>query len=418
VKSLSILFFILLSLSHQADDVAELLEKGEDYLASQRYEDAVGSFKAVLRKDPLNGTALFNLGYIYENFRGDEKLGSLYWNRYKASSYVSLGDASAGTGDLDEAVVQYKKALGLVPESGIVHGRLGAVYRRMGKEGEALEEYETAANLEPRNVNLYLRLWQYLSEKGEAKKATFYLEKAVESQSADPALRRKALDFYNKIGKEENALEQIAALSQAGQATKEEHRRLGNHYLKSGKLDEAWRELCAGFSREEREESFKSAAVLADTYRKKGEQEKAKEVYRSMLRAGCHDPAVFNALVTINQTAGDTDAALEFAEAGVGMFPGSAAMHNNLATLIAIKGDYVRAVAEYRKALEIDPGLAEAYLDIGIIFKDYLKDNGKAAEAFKRYVELKPEGKDLPEVAALLKPVKGTAEHKPLPGDE
>jgi Tfp pilus assembly protein PilF len=78
----------------------------------------------------------------------------------------------------------------------------------------------------------------------------------------------------------------------------------------------------------------------------------------------------------------------------------------------------VRAVAEYRKALEIDPGLAEAYLDIGIIFKDYLKDNGKAAEAFRRYVELKPEGKDLPEVAELLKPVKGTVEHKIVPGDE
>jgi tetratricopeptide (TPR) repeat protein len=98
---------------------------------------------------------------------------------------------------------------------------------------------------------------------------------------------------------------------------------------------------------------------------------------------------------------------VEIAEKGVAKFPGDAALHNNLATLCAVRMEYDRAVREYQRAIELKPDLAEAYLDMGIIYKDYLKKKDKAIEAFRSYVALKPEGRRLPDVIKLLGPAPG-----------
>ncbi len=96
------------------------------------------------------------------------------------------------------------------------------------------------------------------------------------------------------------------------------------------------------------------------------------------------------------------DAAVEAAEDGVRAYPGYAALHNNLATLLALRMDYTGAVEEYRKAVGLDPRLAEAWLDMGLIYFDYLKDRPAAVDAFTRYIALRPDGKTIPEVALAL----------------
>ncbi|MFQ5692689.1 MAG: tetratricopeptide repeat protein, partial [Nitrospinota bacterium] len=52
-----------------------------------------------------------------------------------------------------------------------------------------------------------------------------------------------------------------------------------------------------------------------------------------------------------------------------------------------------QALAQYRKAIELDPELAEAHRAIGLLY--YKKgDKEKAKKAFRRYLELKPKAKD------------------------
>jgi tetratricopeptide (TPR) repeat protein len=61
--------------------------------------------------------------------------------------------------------------------------------------------------------------------------------------------------------------------------------------------------------------------------------------------------------------------------------PGHAAAYINLGTLYYNRQDYTRAEAHYRKAVEVDPRYALAYFDLGNV----LDETGRVAEAINAY---------------------------------
>ncbi|MCX6357527.1 MAG: tetratricopeptide repeat protein [Candidatus Aureabacteria bacterium] len=173
-------------------------------------------------------------------------------------------------------------------------------------------------------------------------------------------------------------------------------------YLKEGKLDDALRELSKGFGPPTRERSLRAARALTEAYLKRGERDKSVALCNAILGTGAAAVEEYNSLAVAYQQMGKLDAAAGVAEKGVAAFPASAELHNNLATIYALRTEYARAAQEYQRAVELKPGLAEAYLDMGIIYNEYLKRPEKAAEAFRSYVVLKPEGKKRPDIAELL----------------
>lgn len=386
----------------ESDSIPVRIEKAKALAAAGQYEAAVSEFESVLREDPLNGTALFNLGNIYGNNLGNQELRDSYWKRYKASSHVSLAEVAVEEGNLEEAAEYYRRALEVVPDSAILHEQLGALYKKMGKEAEALEEYRAAADADPGDLQLQLALWEYFSKRGEREDAAKYLDRALRIRPGDEKLRRVAEAFYTKIGDDDRAREQVEALSRVGRASSAEHCRLGALYVKRGDLEKAERELRRGYEPGTREECLKAARELGNAWSERGEQEKASRVYLSMLEKGDPDPRSFNLLLITYQKMGKLDAAVEIGEKAVAAFPDDAALRNNLATLYALRKEYEPAIAEYRRAVKLDPSLAGVYLDMGIIYKDYLGDRDRAADYFRKYITLDPEGRKQPEVIKLL----------------
>jgi len=55
------------------------------------------------------------------------------------------------------------------------------------------------------------------------------------------------------------------------------------------------------------------------------------------------------------------------------------------------QGNYEKAVEMYEKAVILDPGNAEGYLQLGIIYDDNIKDEEKAVEYYRRYLQLDPD---------------------------
>jgi tetratricopeptide (TPR) repeat protein len=396
------------------------IAKGIRLLSEKHYRESAAAFKEQLAKDPLNGTALFNLGYLYGTFLGDEKLRDEYWNAYKASSHVSLGDIALDGGNVEEAAAHYRDAMDFIPDNPKLHERLGTLCLRMGQGQEALAEYKKAAELDPGNLELQTALARYLWQNGERGDAVACIERAVSARPDDIPLLRKALDLFRISGEKERTAEALHALSRSGAATPEEHCELGESYLEKGMLNEAAAEIRSGFSPQTKKSCVTAALALAAAYEKGDETQNAAEVYRALCASGAAPPEAYNALVLLAHRAGKIDAATAAAEKGVAAFPDSAELHNNLATLYALRNEYEKAVAEYRTTVKLKPGLAEAWLDMGIICKDYLKKPDDARAAFVKYAALRPEGATLPEVADILNaaPESAATPGTPAPGGE
>lgn len=61
---------------------------------------------------------------------------------------------------------------------------------------------------------------------------------------------------------------------------------------------------------------------------------------------------------------------------------------NQQAYLYRINGEFNKAKNNYQQAIDIDPGYANAYLNLGILYDLYLYDLGKAIEQYKKYDDL------------------------------
>ncbi len=74
----------------------------------------------------------------------------------------------------------------------------------------------------------------------------------------------------------------------------------------------------------------------------------------------------------------------------------TALMHYNLGVFYTKNKEYPRAVAEFEKAIELNPEDAQAYFNLGYIYAEFYVDRPKAIENFQKYLLLaKKEDKDI-----------------------
>lgn len=418
MSALAVAVLTMLVSAPPAPPAAGHITRGQSLVALGKYDEAIREFQVVLKADPMNGAALYNLYDVYTNYLRDADKGGKYLKLYRAASCISLGDVALSAGDLAAAAAHYQEAMQHLPENAALHERLGMICLQLGREADALREFKAAAELDPSDTALQARLAPYFWAGGNRKEAAACVERIAAANPKDPAARRRAIELFTAAGERTKAREQLAALSASGAATPDEHCALASLLLDEGRLADAAAELRAGVSPGTRKRCAGIARALAEACEKQGAQREAAEVYRAAIAAGAGSPELFNALALAYQRQEKLDAAVEAASEGVRAFPDNAALRNNLATLLALRMDYPRAVEEYRKAVELDPGLAEAWLDMGLIYGDYLKDRAAAVEAFKRYLALKPEGRSIPEVARALGLPVPAPEKTPAPAKE
>ncbi len=77
-------------------------------------------------------------------------------------------------------------------------------------------------------------------------------------------------------------------------------------------------------------------------------------------------------------------------EALVAAYPGDERAHNTYATFLFGQQDYEPAIAEYRKAVAINPDFSQPYNQLGYSYR-FLGEFEEAEKAFVRYIELLPD---------------------------
>jgi spermidine synthase len=102
-------------------------------------------------------------------------------------TYNVLGLALAERGELDRAIVEFRRGLALDPENGAAHWHLGAALASRGANAEATTHLARAVELDPRNSQAHSDLGLMLAMQGKFDEAADHFEHALalDPQSAD-----------------------------------------------------------------------------------------------------------------------------------------------------------------------------------------------------------------------------------------
>src|SRR4029077_3859455 len=123
------------------------------------------------------GMASWQRTWVYES-------AETFWTDTLAKNpnwygHYSLGVTLFQKGQLDEAVVQYQKALEIDPNYAEAHNNLGAALFQKGQLDEAVVEYQKALEIDPNFVEAHSNLGAALFQKGQRDEGIAQFQEAL-----------------------------------------------------------------------------------------------------------------------------------------------------------------------------------------------------------------------------------------------
>jgi tetratricopeptide (TPR) repeat protein len=209
-----------LSLSAQPANrsVAEILASGEKFVKEKQLDQALEEYRAALLKDPKSATALYNIGWIYnEQNKFDSAARFLKQGLEKYPGdynfHNELGYAHYKLGNQEGAIASYTRATELKPDSASAWLGLADVLYEMKKDAPgAAAAYEKAiANGASGAAAFYRVGWAYNDQK-QFEKALPHLKKAAE---LEPRSAPVWLEWGYSLLRLERSEEAVQALTRA-----------------------------------------------------------------------------------------------------------------------------------------------------------------------------------------------------------
>lgn len=234
-----------------------------------------------------------------------------------AEAYENLGNQYLQQGNMDEAFVQYNKALQLNPQGSRVRYKVGLLFLRRGLPDEALKEFQEILKKDEGYALAHEGMGQAFMQMGKYDEAEKNFHKALQ---LNPELWLSH-NFLGMIYDRKLRFEDAIAHYEVAITIKPDQDIVLNN--------------------------------LGVSYYLKGEYEKSVEILLKALGAGSNlkNPKIYNNLGLVLGKLNRYEEALEaFKKAG-----DSAAAYNNLGYVYFLQGRYKEAATAFEKALEIKP---------------------------------------------------------------
>jgi tetratricopeptide (TPR) repeat protein len=239
-------------------------------------------------------------------------------------AHNNLGQLLFAKGQVEEALVHYRKAVELQPLSSEAHNNLASALRLTGRMDEALGHYRRALELQPDLAMAHHNLGEVLLQKGQTEEGVAHLEKALALNPSDAAARNSLGLALAKQGQLEPAVKQFEAALQIRPDFAEAHHNLGSAFRQQGQLEKA----------------------LAH-------YQKAAELRPGMAQIRYN---LANVLARMGRA---REACLSYEQA-LAIQPGLAEARNELGGLLFQQGRTSEAVGQFQKAIELRPDYAPA----------------------------------------------------------
>ncbi len=300
---------------------AELYEAGISALQAGNFRAAVEMFKRTVELEPKHKSAWNDLGNAYlAQRRTDEAIASfqkqIEINSFDEFAYNNLGRAYWDKRDYPKAAQFFQKQIEVNPLDKFAHRNLGMMYLEEHKDREALPELEKATQVNPQDAQVLISLGQAQLELGDNDTALASFDRAVKISPSPGAwnniayqlsLRKVHLDQAQRYAESAVAstaatLRNLTADSQQleqqalGIQLAAEWDTLGWVYFQRGNLDEAEKFVRAAWQLGQHGDV---GDHLAQIYEKRGEKDRAIQMYAQALAGYKPDPETRDRLASL-----------------------------------------------------------------------------------------------------------------------
>ena len=344
----------------------------------RRWSEAIPLLETMAKEHPDEAAPAYLLGKAYLSDKNPQraseslrKVVSLRPDWLEACHL--LAEACFRSGDYTEAVTWSERVLARRPELRSTRLLTAFSYAQGDNYPRAIQEYLAAEPDKP-SAEYFLNLAGFYQRVGQADKAEQAMLKA---QALDPKSLTVALamvSHYDATGKAAEAEKLVKRLQDEAPKDPDIVALWGRHCQLTGRSEEAEKAYRA--AAEMRKDSAGLRVRLGDFLMAAGRAAEAAEEYRRALDLGSADarPKLVAAMARLGRVA----EARREVEAGLKTNPNDAALHVQKARILfaeASRGDLRKKLDECRiacaKAIQIDPGAAEAHL---VLAESHLAD--------------------------------------------
>ncbi|MFQ5965473.1 MAG: tetratricopeptide repeat protein [Candidatus Scalinduaceae bacterium] len=236
-KNLVLIIIVCLILGCSRKNENYYIKLGVNFLNNGQYDQAVNTFTKVIKHNPSNVEAHFNLGRTYKRKGMNEKAKSEYSISFRI-------DPEA----FDECIKKYKEIIDYEFTDAQYLNELGNAYVEKGMLNEAINTYEKALDVQPGNFRVHYDLAKIYSKKEMYDEAVYEFKNTIEINPNMPEAHYNLGLVYYKKGMIEMAISEykitLNLLSKnSGRKKAGVHYKLGLAYYDNGMLEDAIGEL-------------------------------------------------------------------------------------------------------------------------------------------------------------------------------
>ena len=307
-------------------------------------------------------------------------------NNYIALS--NLGSALFDLGRNQEAIGQFKLALGVRPGAALMHNDLGSALLADHQTNAAVGEFEAALRDDTNYAPAYYNLGLVLLAQGRTNTAISQLQEAArrEPDFAKPHYALGSL-FFNE-GRTNQAIGEYQTALRLEPAYAEVRHDLGLIYSQTGRTEEAISEFQAALRSKP---AYAEARYnLGNALARQGRTDEAIGQLQAALRLKPEYAEAHNNLGNLLVQQGETNAALGQFQEAVRLKPDFADAHYNLGNALLKLGRPAEAVGELQAAVRLLPDYAPGHYNLGLALLNQGGMDAAIAE-FQAAIRLKPD---------------------------
>ncbi len=401
---------------------------------ASNYDKAIEKYKEAIAVQPTEASYWYSMGTCYQakndidsaieayakaaQLNPKEKQYADLAVQLKASKAGSILDeaiAKHTAGDFAGAIELYNKSLGVTPNAPRTYSNMAGAYSAMDKFSEARGAYQKAVDLDAKGE---ADSWFYLASLdehfGQGPKAVQEYQKYLQlsPNGNSVAFARERVKVLSANPTAVQRMQTSSEKAKVGEARASFDRAV--QLQTDGKLDEAIAEYKKALAVDASDASVWYS--LATAYQAKGELDEALTNYAKASQLNPKEASYKQYITQIKQikadpfvksayekqtTGNDLDGAIADYQKAIALYD-DASTHFSLATAYQGKNDYAKALAEYKKALQMDAKQAEAYYYMGSIY-EALNQPALAVGEYRKYVQAAPTGQNAADAKERIK---------------